>query len=43
MIDFIRLDFINFAIFNPADVFVCAGAVLVAIAVLLEDRRKAHG
>ena len=43
VIDFIRLDFINFAIFNPADVFVCAGAVLVAIAVLLEDRRKAHG
>ena len=43
VIDFIRLDFINFAIFNPADVFVCAGAVLVAIAVLTEDRRKAHG
>ena len=43
VIDFIRLDFVNFAIFNPADVFVCAGAVLVAIAVLLEDRRKAHG
>ena len=43
VIDFIRLDFINFAIFNPADVFVCAGAVLVAIAVLAEDRRKAHG
>ena len=43
VIDFIRLDFVNFAIFNPADVFVCAGAVLVAIAVLAEDRRKAHG
>ena len=43
VIDFIRLDFINFAIFNPADVFVCAGAVLVAVAVLTEDRRKAHG
>ena len=43
VIDFIRLDFVNFAIFNPADVFVCAGAVLVAIAVLREDRRKAHG
>ena len=43
VIDFIRLDFINFAIFNPADMFVCAGAVLVAIAVLAEDRRKAHG
>ena len=43
VIDFIRLDFVNFAIFNPADVFICAGAVLVAIAVLTEDRRKAHG
>ena len=43
VVDFIRLDFINFAIFNPADVFVCAGAVLVAVAVLTEDRRKAHG
>ena len=43
VIDFIRLDFIDFAIFNPADVFVCAGAVLVALAVLTEDRRKAHG
>ena len=43
VVDFIRLDFINFAIFNPADVFVCAGAVLVAVAVLAEDRRKAHG
>lgn len=43
VVDFIRLDFVNFAIFNPADVFVCAGAVLVAVAVLLEDRRKAHG
>ena len=43
VIDFIRLDFVNFAIFNPADVFVCAGAVLVAVAVLTEDRRKAHG
>ena len=43
VVDFIRLDFVNFAIFNPADVFVCAGAVLVALAVLTEDRRKAHG
>ena len=43
VVDFIRLDFVNFAIFNPADVFVCAGAVLVAVAVLTEDRRKAHG
>lgn len=43
VIDFIRLDFVNFAIFNPADVFVCAGALLVVIAILIEDGRKAHG
>lgn len=43
VIDFIRLDFVNFAIFNPADIFVCCGAVLVAIGVLTEDRRRAHG
>ena len=44
VVDFIRLDFINFAVFNAADVFICAGAALAAIAVLAaEARRTKHG
>ena len=42
--DFIRLDFVRFAIFNAADIFVCSGAFLVALSVLISDfRRKKHG
>ena len=43
VIDFIRLDFVNFAVFNPADVFVCVGAGLAVLSILLAERRKAHG
>lgn len=44
VIDFIRLDFVHFAIFNVADIFVCCGAALVVLSVLIyEPRRKAHG
>lgn len=43
VVDFIRLDFINFAIFNLADVFICVGAGLTALAVLMEERKKEHG
>ena len=43
VIDFIRLDFVRFAVFNPADVFVCVGAGLVVLSVILTERRKAHG
>lgn len=44
VIDFIHLDFINFAIFNVADMFVCAGAALTALSALTEEtRRKHHG
>ena len=43
VIDFIRLDFVNFAVFNPADVFVCVGAGLVVLSLLLGERRRAHG
>lgn len=44
VIDFIRLDFIRFAIFNVADIFVCTGAALVVLSVLLaEGRKKSHG
>lgn len=44
VIDFIRLDFVDFAIFNAADIFVCSGAFLVVLSVLIsEARRKKHG
>ena len=43
VIDFIRFDFVRFAVFNPADVFVCAGAGLVVLSVILTEWRKAHG
>ncbi len=43
VIDFIRLDFVRFAVFNPADVFVCVGAGLVVLSVILAEWRKAHG
>lgn len=45
VIDFIRLDFIDFPVFNPADVFVCLGAGLAALSILLTEsrRKKAHG
>jgi len=40
VIDFIRLDFVNFAIFNVADIFVCGGAGAVILSVLLEELRR---
>ena len=44
VIDFIRLDFVRFAIFNVADIFVCTGAALVVLSVLIsESGRKKHG
>lgn len=45
VVDFIRLDFINFAIFNPADVFICLGAGIAAVSALVNDAKgkKDHG
>lgn len=43
VVDFIRLDFIDFPLFNPADVFVCVGAALTALAVLTQEGKKDHG
>ena len=41
VVDFIRADFIDFPVFNAADVFVCAGAGFVLLAVLTaENKRK---
>lgn len=44
VVDFIRLDFVRFAVFNAADVFICTGAALVILSVMLSEvRRKRHG
>jgi len=40
VVDFIRLDFVNFAVFNPADVFVCAGAALAALSIFVTEARR---
>ena len=40
VIDFIHLDFVNFAIFNVADICVCVGAVLVLIAAWRAEQGK---
>lgn len=39
VIDFIHLEFMNFAIFNAADIFVCTGAGLTILHLLLSDRK----
>lgn len=41
--DFIRLDFIHFAIFNFADICVCVGALLAAISLISGGRGRADG
>lgn len=44
--DFLSLEFVRFAIFNVADVFVCIGAGLAALGLLLSETRgevKRHG
>ncbi len=40
VIDFICTDFINFPIFNIADIAVCVGAVLIMIYIIFFDRKK---
>ena len=42
VVDFIDVRLINFAVFNIADSFVCVGAALLVLSVIL-DERKAHG
>lgn len=41
VIDFIDPLFVRFAVFNPADVFICVGAALAFIALLRDERRRA--
>ncbi len=44
VVDFIRLDFVHFAVFNLADVFVSIGAAMVLVSVLAgEWRTHRHG
>ena len=38
--DFIELLFVRFAIFNLADVFICLGAFIAALALLRDERKK---
>ena len=40
VVDFIRTDFIDFPVFNVADIFVCVGAAMVVLAVLMAEKRK---
>ncbi len=40
--DFIELLFVRFAVFNVADVFICLGAGLTALSMILDERKKAH-
>ena len=43
VIDFIRLDFVRFAIFNAADVCICVGAALVLLSAWRTERGRPHG
>ena len=46
VVDFFATTFMNFAVFNVADCFVCIGAALLIIYVLIEEQRKSkklHG
>ena len=40
VIDFIEVLFVRFAVFNLADAFICIGAAVVAIAALIDERKK---
>ena len=40
--DFLELAFVRFAVFNVADVCICAGAALVVLGVWLEERKRSH-
>ena len=38
--DFLRLDFVDFAIFNTADMFIVLGAIFTCIGLLFERKQK---
>lgn len=39
VVDFIDFRLINFAVFNVADSFVCVGAVLLVLSVILDEKK----
>ena len=43
VVDYINLLFMNFAVFNFADICVCVGMALWVLAVILEERRSPEG
>lgn len=40
VVDFVRLDFVRFAVFNLADVCVCVGVALCLLGALISQERK---
>lgn len=40
VIDFIEPTFVRFAVFNSADMFICVGAGIAALAMILEERKR---
>lgn len=40
VVDFFATTFVDFAVFNVADCFVCVGAVMLILYVFLEERKK---
>lgn len=43
VVDFIRTDFVRFAVFNVADACICLGAIVAAVAILFAPKEKEHG
>lgn len=43
VVDFFATTFVDFAVFNVADCFVCVGAAMLILYVFLEERKKSGG
>ena len=42
VVDFLEFEFVNFPVFNVADIFVTVGAVIVAVAILLRKENDSE-